>query len=104
VLEVIPADRARLDQVGAVLAGRTSAAPVVDADTGLVRVPVADAAVLPAIIRDFDETSVELAGFNLRKASLDEVFLAITGDGATGGPAGPADETGEIRELERTAR
>jgi oleandomycin transport system ATP-binding protein len=44
-----------------------------------VRVPVADAGVLPAIIRGLDETEVELAEFALRKPSLDEVFLALTG-------------------------
>jgi len=111
VLEVLPADRAWTGRVGAVLAGRTGSTPAVDADSGLVRVPVADATMLPAIIRDLDETSVELAEFTLRKASLDEVFLALTagragttGDDHTGTPAG--DHTGipAARELERTQR
>jgi oleandomycin transport system ATP-binding protein len=101
VLEVLPADRAWASRVGAVLAGRTGSAPAVDADSGLVRVPVASAAVLPAIIRDLDETSVELAGFTLRKASLDEVFLTLTGGRAGGAPA---DSPAGARELERTPR
>ena len=76
--------------------------PDVNADSGLVRVPVADAAVLPAIIRELDEARVELAEFTLRKASLDEVFLALTGrepaDDSTG------DDNGKTRELERSPR
>ena len=86
-----------------------------------MRVPVADAAVLPVIIRDLDEAGVDLAEFTLRKASLDEVFLALTGDRAPGqdrdrgpaghhrpagdpGQAGPRHDNDEIRELERSPR
>jgi len=90
---------------------------------------VADAAVLPVIIRDLDEAGVDLAEFTLRKASLDEVFLALTGDRAPGedgdrapgqdrdrgpaghdrpagdpGQAGPRHDNDEIRELERSPR
>jgi oleandomycin transport system ATP-binding protein len=101
VLEVSPADRARLDTVAAVLADRAGAAPTVAADAGLVHVPVADAAVLPAVIRDLDEAGVELAEFSLRKASLDEVFLALTG-GPGGG--GPLADLGGVPQLERTGR
>jgi len=101
VLEVLPVDRAWLDRAAAVLAGRTGAAPAADAESGMVRVPVADAAVLPAIIRDLDEAGVELAEFALRKASLDEVFFALTGDR---GQDGPFDDSDEIRELERSPR
>jgi len=125
VLEVSPASQACLDRVAAVLAGRTGTAPAADTDAGLVRVPVTDAAVLPVIIRDLDEAGVELAEFTLRKASLDEVFLTLTGDRGQAGaavpavPAGtagpampaepeapgePADDHDDRRELERTAR
>ena len=96
VLEVLPADRARLDRTIAVLASRTGAGPAVDAEVGAVRVPVIDAAVLPAIIRDLDVAGVELAEFSLRKASLDEVFLALTG--------GISDDVRELDELERCSR
>ncbi|HSR23465.1 MAG TPA: daunorubicin/doxorubicin resistance ABC transporter ATP-binding protein DrrA, partial [Candidatus Eisenbacteria bacterium] len=79
-----------------------------DAESGLVRVPVADAAVLPAIIRELDEARVELAEFTLRKASLDEVFLALTGHQATPGGQIAADGEiaagDEIAELERSSR
>jgi oleandomycin transport system ATP-binding protein len=94
VLEVSPVSQASLDRVAAVLAGRTGAEAAADADAGLVRVPVADAAVLPGIIRDLDEARLELAEFTLRKASLDEVFLALTGDRGPASPAGPAESAG----------
>jgi len=83
-------------QVLEVLASRTGAGPAVDAEVGAVRVPVIDAAVLPAIIRDLDVAGVELAEFSLRKASLDEVFLALTG--------GISDDVRELDELERCSR
>src|SRR6516225_9346888 len=60
VLEVVPANPARLDRTAAVLASRTGVGPAVDAEVGVVRVPVIDAAVLPAIIRDLDVAGVEL--------------------------------------------
>jgi hypothetical protein len=34
---------------------------------------------MPGIVRDLDDRGIELAEFALRKASLDEVFLALTG-------------------------
>jgi len=122
VLEVEPASRAWLDRATAVLASRTGAEPAADTEAGLVRVQVPNAAVLPIIIRDLDEAGVDLAEFTLRKASLDEVFLALTGDrspGQDGGHGqavldGPAGHDGqghaapqhddEIRELERSPR
>ena len=102
VLEVEPADRNLLEVAAAVVANRTGSVPDVDAGPGLVRVPVADAAVLPAIIRELDEARVELAEFTLRKASLDEVFLALTGREPADSENG--DDNGMTRELERSSR
>jgi oleandomycin transport system ATP-binding protein len=116
VLEVVPASQASLDRAAAVLADRTGAAPATDADSGTVRVPVADAAVLPAVIRDLDEAGVGLTEFALRRASLDEVFLALTGGATTGqaltGDALTGDRSlaelfhdgNDDRELERSPR
>ncbi|HEY5989547.1 MAG TPA: ATP-binding cassette domain-containing protein [Streptosporangiaceae bacterium] len=119
VLEVLPADPARLDGVAAVLAARAGAAPAANAESGILRVPVADTAVLPAIIRDLDEAGVELAEFALRRASLDEVFLALTGDRIRGevtsdrsqaeatsdrSEAALFDDSEDFRELERSPR
>jgi oleandomycin transport system ATP-binding protein len=101
VLEVLPADRTRLDQTAALIAGRTGTLPAVGAESGMVRASVTDAAVLPVIIRDLDEAGVDLAEFTLRKASLDEVFLTLTGNRGQDEPAGDYDV---LRELERTSR
>jgi oleandomycin transport system ATP-binding protein len=101
VLEVLPADRTRLDQTAALIAGRTGTLPAVGAESGMVRASVTDAAVLPVIIRDLDEAGVDLAEFTLRKASLDQVFLTLTGNRGQDEPAGDYDV---LRELERTSR
>ena len=44
------------------------------------------AAVLPGIVRQLDESGIELAEFSLRKSSLDEVFLTLTGHRAEEAP------------------
>lgn len=79
VLQVSPADSAKLQTTAALLAGLTGTAPSVSTGTGVVSASVADAGLLPSIIRDLDAAGVEIAEFTLRKASLDEVFLALTG-------------------------
>ena len=97
VLEVEPSSRAWLDRTAAVLASRTGAQPAADTESGLVRVPVPNASVLPVIIRDLDEAGVDLAEFTHRKASLDEVFLGLTGGRAPGqaGDPRPAGDHGQ---------
>src|SRR5215813_1887544 len=101
VLEVSPTDPAHLDWVATVVADRTRTMPTADADAGMVRVPVADTAILPIIFRDLDDAGVRLSEFTLRKASLDEVFFALTG-GRT--RAESVQTNHESRELERSPR
>ena len=45
-------------------------------------VPAADAAVLRQVVRRLDEASLDVDEVTLRSASLDDVFLALTGHGA----------------------
>ncbi|WP_159943770.1 MULTISPECIES: ATP-binding cassette domain-containing protein [unclassified Nocardiopsis] len=45
----------------------------------LASVPVTDSGVLPEVVRRLDEQGVAVAELSLRKPSLDEVFLALTG-------------------------
>jgi oleandomycin transport system ATP-binding protein len=59
--------------------------------------PVTDAALVPHLFREFDDRGIELAEFTLRKASLDEVFLALTGRRAD-------DEEPGHRDLEESSR
>ena len=79
VLEVVPADPLRLPDVSLVLENWTASVPVADASARRVSAQVTTAAVLPGIVRQLDESGIELAEFSLHKSSLDEVFLTLTG-------------------------
>jgi oleandomycin transport system ATP-binding protein len=59
-----------------------------------VTVAVTDPAVLPAVVRRLDDADVVVAELALRDASLDEVFLSLTGH--------RAEET-DTSDLERTS-
>jgi oleandomycin transport system ATP-binding protein len=87
VLEVSPADPEWLPQVTALLAGLAGTTPVTDAAAGRVTVPVADATVLHAAMRQLEDADIALAEFALRRSSLDEVFLTLTGHRAEVGAA-----------------
>jgi oleandomycin transport system ATP-binding protein len=101
VLEVVPDDRARLGEVAGILMGLTSAAAETDIVAGRVTVAVANAAALPEIVRRIDASGIVLAGFALRKTSLDEVFLALTGRRAEQEQA-PSDGRGQPARLAAT--
>jgi oleandomycin transport system ATP-binding protein len=79
VLQVSPADPARMAEVTALLEGLVKAEVSVGADIGVAIVPVTDAAWLPRVFRELDDRGIELAEFTLRQASLDEVFIELTG-------------------------
>ncbi len=96
VLEVCPADRADVGAVAALLGARSDDAPAISAESGRVSIQVADGTLLPEIVRELDVRNIEVAEFALRKASLDEVFLSLTGR---------ATETGtEVAELNGSTR
>jgi oleandomycin transport system ATP-binding protein len=82
VLLVTPADRGRLAEVAALLAERSEQSPSLNPDTGTVTAQLKDGQPLPAIVRALEDEGIELAEFSLRKPSLDEVFLGITGNSA----------------------
>jgi ABC-2 type transport system ATP-binding protein len=69
------------------LAGVGAGEPYVDADAGIIRVPVGDAgpAVLLESTRRLDERKIALAGFALHRPTLDDVFLSLTGHAAEDG-------------------
>jgi oleandomycin transport system ATP-binding protein len=92
VLEVVPADRADIPLVAALLEARCHAAPEVGAESGRVTVQVPDGTLLPEIVRELDDAGIELAEFALRRASLDEVFLALTGNKTEAGETTKAPE------------
>jgi ABC-2 type transport system ATP-binding protein len=64
-------------------------APQVDVEAAEVTLPVRDgAAVLPEVVRRLDAAGLALSGLVLRRPTLDDVFLALTGR-----PAPPARST-----------
>jgi oleandomycin transport system ATP-binding protein len=90
-LVVRPADLADLPVVTSIVRDLTGETPTVDGTT--VTVSVTDAAVLPAVVRRLDDANVLVAELALRDASLDEVFLSLTGHRA---------EDSDTPDLERT--
>ncbi len=79
VLEVTPASRADLAATAELLERLIGTAPAVAVESGEVSVQVEGGKALREILRALDDQSIELAEFALRRASLDEVFLALTG-------------------------
>jgi ABC-2 type transport system ATP-binding protein len=68
------------------MAGLGSAPPIVDAEIGRVVLPVADgAAVLPEVAARLSTGGLRVAGMALRRPSLDDVFLALTGSSIVDG-------------------
>jgi oleandomycin transport system ATP-binding protein len=92
VLEVRPADPADVDRAAALLAGLTGNQASVDRDIGLISVPMPDPAWLMVAVRRLDEASIAVVDLELRRPSLDEVFLALTGRPAEAAPPGDGDE------------
>jgi oleandomycin transport system ATP-binding protein len=83
-LAVRPADSRDLSTVTAVVQELARVPP--DRDGQLVTAPATDPDLLPAVVRRLDEAGVVIAELALRGSSLNEVFLALTGER-------PADES-----------
>jgi oleandomycin transport system ATP-binding protein len=79
VLEVTPADPSRAADIVSLICERTLLTPAITADTSTVTVQVADPAALPALVRELDDKGIAIDELALRKASLEEVFLTLTG-------------------------
>jgi oleandomycin transport system ATP-binding protein len=90
VLEVTPARREELGAVAGLLERLLGAAAAVHAESGQVSIVIEGGVAMRNVLRALDERSVELAEFALRRPSLDEVFLAITGERASQADSGPA--------------
>jgi oleandomycin transport system ATP-binding protein len=79
-LAVRPADPSDLPTVVSVVGELTKTEPEVDRD--VVTAPVTDPAVLPTVVRRLDDAGVVINTLTLRGASLNEVFLSLTGHAA----------------------
>ena len=81
VIEVCVADAGSLDRVGDVLHRATGAQPRLDQAARRARVPAAGgAAELAQVIGDLAGARIAVDEIGLRRPTLDEVFLTLTGD------------------------
>ena len=92
VLEFEVPDRHRIEDAVAAIKPVGEGEPHVDADTGLVSVGVGGrgSEALIDAVRGLDGAGVVTRGLSLRRPSLDDVFLALTGHAAE--EAGPPEE------------
>jgi ABC-2 type transport system ATP-binding protein len=99
LLAVTVTDRTRAAAAAEAIADLGSGAPQVVAESGEVSLPVAQgASVLAEVVRRLDAAGVEISDLALRRPTLDDVFLALTGhvaeaaadDGPDTPPRGPA--------------
>ena len=81
------ADAGRAPDAVSVLAGLDGAdSPAVDGDHIVVHVPLG-AAALPGLLRELDAKDVQLAAVEVRRPTLDDVFLSLTGRSLRDAPA-----------------
>ncbi len=96
VLEFTVLDRDRLGDAAGAVAALSDSEPLTDADTGQVslRIGSGGSNALVEAVRRLDSAQVDTADLTLRRPSLDDVFLSLTGHAAeqeaeeTGGRSG----------------
>ena len=93
-LNVRPSEPSDLATVVTVVGELTHSTP--DVEGGLVTAPVIEPEVLPAVVRRLDDLGIVITELSLRSASLNEVFLSLTGH-----PAEEADDQAETEEALR---
>lgn len=95
VLEVRVREDAELDEAAALLVPFSDTPPRVDHELRRISLPVKGGAeVLLAAGRSLEDGGVGLVDLGIRRPSLDDVFLALTGHGVEGHATGPTDEGG----------
>jgi ABC-2 type transport system ATP-binding protein len=88
-LELVVADGAQLGQAREALAAVGSGEPTVDAHTRRLTVPVqGGSAALVDALRRLDADGIEVQDVGLRRPTLDDVFLTLTGHATEDAPAG----------------
>jgi ABC-2 type transport system ATP-binding protein len=86
VLAVRVSDRTKVPQAAGAVLGLGPGGGKVDNNTGEVTVPVGTdgTAILTEAVRRLDAEGIQIADIALRRPTLDDVFLALTGHGAEG--------------------
>jgi ABC-2 type transport system ATP-binding protein len=84
ILEIRVARHADAARVGDVIQNLGNSSELkADVDTGVVTLPVSGgASVLVTALRDLDTAGLEISDIMLRRPSLDDVFMKLTGHGA----------------------
>lgn len=96
VLDVRPAEAAELPTVTRIVTELLQTQPTVDTDAEFVTGPVNDPAMLAEAVRRFDDAGVIVGELALRRPSLDEVFLSLTGRRATADEAAGNDTDADM--------
>jgi ABC-2 type transport system ATP-binding protein len=93
VLEFVVVDRRRLAEVVEAVQALSDSAPSVDPERAHVSLRVGDGAsqALVETVRRLDALNTQTEGLGIRRPSLDDVFLALTGHGAEEPDNLPAD-------------
>jgi ABC-2 type transport system ATP-binding protein len=90
-IEVVVHDRTRIDDARRLLGEIGIGAAALDEHTRRVTVPSDGGSKrLATVIRDFDEAGIVIDDIGLRRPTLDDVFLSLTGHVAEEAPAGEA--------------
>jgi ABC-2 type transport system ATP-binding protein len=95
VLEITVAERERIGDAAGTVLGLGPGGGQVDKESGRVTIPVGDdgPAILTGAVRRLDAEQIRLSDIALRRPTLDDVFLALTGhaaeDAAQNGEAEP---------------
>ncbi len=102
VLEVTVGETGSLDRASTALSSLGSGAPRMDGDQRMLRVSVDDgASLLAEAVRRLDAEAVPIADLAVRRPTLDDVFLALTGHGAE---ADGSDHAGSRSGAKRSRR
>ncbi|MEX5632109.1 ATP-binding cassette domain-containing protein [Parafrankia sp. FMc2] len=87
-LEIVLAEGDDTAAAAEVLTRLGSGTATVSAEDWRVSAPVAGASVLAEVVRSFDELGLTIVDVGLHRPSLDDVFMTLTGQGATSDDAG----------------
>jgi ABC-2 type transport system ATP-binding protein len=100
VVEKSPHDGADLERAREAVGRYSAGPPHVERELRRVSAPVDDrVAAIAGVLRDLQEHRVALADIALRKPTLDDVFLRLTGHSAessTSGDDNPSPESGGV--------
>jgi ABC-2 type transport system ATP-binding protein len=92
-IEVVVHDRTRIAQATEILVRDGDGTSTIDEHTRKLTVPSSGGAgALVKVVRDLDEAGIAIDDIGLRRPTLDDVFLALTGHVAEEPPAGEEDD------------